>query len=106
VRRRPPWLALDERCEDLPSARSITARAPRDAENQRGTRVSRRGLENFTRLLGGKSRIALQQASGVGERDVDGSDRLCCTASTHVTNLPRPIGARACTQATLCSALR
>jgi len=42
--------------------------------------MSRSGLENFIRLLGGERRIAFQQSGGVGERDVDGSDRLCCTA--------------------------
>jgi hypothetical protein len=53
--------------------------------------MSRCGLENFARLLGGKCRIAFQQSCGMGERHLNGPGRLCCTAYIHVTNLPRAV---------------
>ena len=50
-------------------------------------------LQDFGRLLRGEAGIALQQPLGVGERDVERADGLCChTPPTHVTNLPRSLG--------------
>jgi hypothetical protein len=63
-------LLARERLEYLERQLSLTADAVGGPENQARTRMTRNGLEDLTRLLGGKRSIPLQQSGGMPQRNL------------------------------------
>ena len=89
VQVRPARVRLEHRGEQRQCPGRVATAAAGDSQHEGGMGMVGDHLENLGRLFGGQCGIALEQLHGVRECDLDRPDRFCCSAPTHVTNLPR-----------------
>src|ERR1700731_4140449 len=88
MRRCRSRLLAGERLEYLERRASLTADAVGGPENQARMRMTRNGLEDLTRLLGGKRGIPLQQSGSMPQRNIQCPNGLRNAVQLNIQSIP------------------
>jgi len=81
-------LFAGQRLEDLERQPSLAADAVSSSENQARMRMTRNGLEDLTRLLGGKRGIPLQQSGSMPQRNIQCPNGLRNAVQLNIQSIP------------------
>jgi hypothetical protein len=81
-------LLASQRLEDLERQASPAADPMSGSENQARMRMTRNGLEDLTRLLGGKRGIPLQQSGCMPQRNIQCPNGLRSAVQLNIQSIP------------------